>query len=500
MSWLFVSDHCYNPAISVSKKTEMALPNFSQIKVLVVGDVMLDRYWSGATARVSPEAPVPVVNINDAEDRPGGAANVAINLSSLGAKVTLLGMTGNDANADALEKRLLGYGIDCHFSRCDGFDTITKLRVMSRNQQLLRMDFERSFADVDKASLESQFAAALADHDLVILSDYAKGALSNPARLIELANAENKPVVVDPKGTDFKKYHGATLITPNMAEFTAVMGEVKSEQQLVELANKLCSDLALDALLVTRSEQGMTLFTPGETEFHLPAKAKEVFDVTGAGDTVISTLAACIAAGESLQQSCVMANLAASIVVGKLGTSTVTTTELAVAAGQHNHPDGGVMTEEQLALAVSAAKQRGEKVVMTNGCFDILHAGHVSYLDAAAKLGDRLIVAVNTDASVQALKGPGRPVNPVQRRMAVLAGLSAVDWVVPFSEETPQRLIAGILPDVLVKGGDYKVEEIAGGREVLDNGGTVKVLHFEEGVSTTGIIETIVKQQSYGKS
>ena len=195
-----------------------------------------------------------------------------------------------------------------------------------------------------------------------------------------------------------------------------------------------------------------------------------------------------------------MANLAASIVVGKLGTSTVTNTELAVAAGQHNHPDGGVMTEEQLALAVSAAKQRGEKVVMTNGCFDILHAGHVSYLDAAAKLGDRLIVAVNTDASVQALKGPGRPVNPVQRRMAVLAGLSAVDWVVPFSEETPQRLIAGILPDVLVKGGDYKVEEIAGGMEVLENGGVVKVLHFEEGVSTTGIIETIVKQQSYGKS
>ncbi len=494
-----MSDHCYNPAISVSKKTEMALPNFSQIKVLVVGDVMLDRYWSGATARVSPEAPVPVVNINDAEDRPGGAANVAINLSSLGANVTLLGMTGNDTNASVLEERLKGYGINCYFSRCEGYDTITKLRVMSRNQQLLRMDFERSFAEVDKSALETQFEAALAEHDLVILSDYAKGALSHPQKLIALAKSAKIPVVVDPKGTDFSKYHGATLITPNMAEFTAVMGDIRSEQHLVEQANQLCADLALDALLVTRSEQGMTLFSPGETEFHLPAKAKEVYDVTGAGDTVISTLAACIAAGESLQQACVMANLAASIVVGKLGTSTVTTTELAVAAGQASHPDGGVMTEEQLMLAVEAAKQRGETVVMTNGCFDILHAGHVSYLDAAAKLGDRLIVAVNTDESVQALKGPGRPVNPVQRRMAVLAGLSAVDWVVPFSEETPQRLIAGILPDVLVKGGDYKVEDIAGGREVLDNGGAVKVLHFEEGVSTTGIIETIVKQQSYGK-
>ncbi|GGF65959.1 bifunctional D-glycero-beta-D-manno-heptose-7-phosphate kinase/D-glycero-beta-D-manno-heptose 1-phosphate adenylyltransferase HldE [Alteromonas lipolytica] len=478
----------------------MALPNFNQIKVLVVGDVMLDRYWSGATARVSPEAPVPVVNINNAEDRPGGAANVAINLSSLGARVTLLGMVGNDANADALEKRLLGYGIECHFCRCEGYDTITKLRVMSRNQQLLRMDFERSFSAVDKTPLETQFTEALASHDLVILSDYAKGALSNPQQLIAQARCAGTPVVVDPKGADFTKYRGATLITPNMAEFSTVMGEVNSEQQLVEQANKLCADLELAALLVTRSEQGMTLFTPGEPEFHLPAKAKEVYDVTGAGDTVISTLAACMAAGESMQQACVMANLAASIVVGKLGTSTVTTTELAVAAGQHSHPDGGVMSEEQLMLAVSAAKQRGEKVVMTNGCFDILHAGHVSYLDAASKLGDRLIVAVNTDASVQALKGPGRPVNPVQRRMAVLAGLSAVDWVVPFSEETPQRLIAGILPDVLVKGGDYKVEDIAGGQEVLDNGGVVKVLHFEEGVSTTGIIETIVKHQSYGQS
>ncbi|NVK54916.1 MAG: bifunctional D-glycero-beta-D-manno-heptose-7-phosphate kinase/D-glycero-beta-D-manno-heptose 1-phosphate adenylyltransferase HldE [Alteromonadaceae bacterium] len=475
----------------------MALPNFNQVHILVVGDVMLDRYWSGSTARVSPEAPVPVVNINDIEDRPGGAANVAINLASLGAKVTLLGMVGNDENADILHNRLSGYGIECIFTRCEGLDTITKLRVMSRNQQLLRMDFERSFVDVDKATLNASYAAHVAACDAVILSDYAKGALSDPQTLIAQARQHSVPVIVDPKGNDFAKYHGATLITPNMAELKVVVGEINSEQQLIERANTLCKTLALEALLVTRSEQGMTLFVPDSDELHLPAKAKEVYDVTGAGDTVISILAASIAAGESLERASVLANLAASIVVGKLGTSSITTTELAVAAGQHSHPDGGVMSEEQLMLAVKASQARGEKVVMTNGCFDILHAGHVSYLDAAAKLGDRLIVAVNTDASVQALKGPGRPVNTVARRMAVLAGLSAVDWVVPFSEDTPQRLIASVLPDILVKGGDYKVEDIAGGQEVLDNGGTVKVLHFEEGVSTTGIIETIVSQQSF---
>ncbi|TPV62135.1 bifunctional D-glycero-beta-D-manno-heptose-7-phosphate kinase/D-glycero-beta-D-manno-heptose 1-phosphate adenylyltransferase HldE [Aestuariibacter sp. GS-14] len=475
----------------------MTLPDFSKIRILVAGDVMLDRYWTGATARVSPEAPVPVVNINNIEDRPGGAANVAINLATLGASVTLMGLVGQDDNASILQTRLTGYGIQCHFTSCEQFDTITKLRVMSRNQQLLRMDFEKSFASVDKSPLEAEFAHQLAHCDLVILSDYAKGTLSNPQALIQLAIEQGKPVVVDPKGSDFNKYKHATLITPNLSELSAVVGEVDNEQQLVEKSNSLCESLSLRALLVTRSEQGMTLFQPNQPEFHLPAKAKEVYDVTGAGDTVISTLSACMAAGESLQQACVLANLAASIVVGKLGTSTVSTTELAVAAGQQSQPDGGVMTEEQLAIAIDAAKRRGERIVMTNGCFDILHAGHVSYLDAAAKRGDRLIVAVNTDASVQALKGPGRPVNNVQRRMAVLAGLSAVDWVVPFSEDTPERLISRLLPDVLVKGGDYKVEDIAGGKAVIQNGGVVEVLHFEEGVSTTGIIETIVKRQSF---
>lgn len=474
----------------------MILPDFSQAKVLIVGDLMLDRYWSGGTGRISPEAPVPVVNVSGSEDRPGGAANVAINVATLGAKVTLLGMCGHDENARILKEKLSSFDINCEFFEVPERDTITKLRVMSRNQQLLRLDFEKSFADVDKSALLTTFNQALDDVDIVILSDYAKGCLSDPQSLIRAAKQKGKKVIVDPKGSDFGKYANATLITPNVAELYAVVGEQDNEQSLVASAQSLKASLSLDGLLLTRSEDGMTLFETGEDEFHLPAKAKEVYDVTGAGDTVVSTLAVALASRLPMQAACVLANLAASVVVGKLGTSTVTNTELALAVGEQSvHLDGGVMSEEQLAIAMRASKSRGERIVMTNGCFDILHSGHVSYLEEAAQLGDRLIVAVNTDRSVTELKGPGRPVNNVNRRMAVLAGLSAVDWVVPFEEDTPQRLIARLLPDILVKGGDYKIEDIAGGKEVIENGGEVKVLTFEDGVSTTGIIERITKNK-----
>lgn len=474
----------------------MILPDFTQANVLIVGDLMLDRYWSGGTTRISPEAPVPVVNVNTSEDRPGGAANVAVNAATLGAKVTLLGMCGDDDNARLLKERLSSYNINCQFFTVEGQDTITKLRVMSRNQQLLRLDFERSFSDADKSAMEAGFDSALEHADIVILSDYAKGCLSNPQRLILAAKAKGKHVIVDPKGSDFSKYANATLITPNVAELTDVMGESRSERELIAQAQTVKAQLSLEALLLTRSEQGMTLFQSNSAEFHLPAKAKEVYDVTGAGDTVVSTLAVALACKLPIQAACVLANLAASVVVGKLGTSTVTNTELALAIGEESvHLDGGVMTEEQLEMALVVAKERNERIVMTNGCFDILHSGHVAYLEEAAQLGDRLIVAVNTDASVAKLKGPGRPVNNVSRRMAVLAGLSAVDWVVPFSEDTPQRLIAQLLPDILVKGGDYQIADIAGGKEVIDNGGEVKVLRFEDGVSTTGIIERITKNK-----
>ena len=253
----------------------------------------------------------------------------------------------------------------------------------------------------------------------------------------------------------------------------------------------MIEEFDFEALLVTRSEHGMTLLRKGQEPLQLPTLAKEVYDVTGAGDTVISVLAASVAAGKPLDEACALANAAAGVVVGKLGTSTLSIIELAEAIHGSQDTDYGVITESALVEAVKRARAKGEKVVMTNGCFDILHAGHVSYMNHAAELGDRLIVAVNTDESVKRLKGPSRPINPTDRRMAVLAGLGAVDWVVPFSEDTPQRLISEVLPSILVKGGDYKPEDIAGGEEVIAAGGEVKVLNFEDGCSTTEIINAI---------
>ena len=467
------------------------IPAFNQASVLVVGDIMLDRYWYGPTQRISPEAPVPVVKINQDEDRPGGAANVALNIASMGGKVTLTGITGDDEAASTLEKHLNAMDVACKFDRNSDIPTITKLRVMSRNQQLIRLDFEESMSHVDKSNLVTNVEALVAQHDVMLLSDYAKGTLSDVQQLIKIANKFNVPVLVDPKGTDFSRYQGASIITPNLSEFEAVVGECKNEAEIVAKGSDLLKELDLQAMLVTRSEQGMTLLRRDHEEFHLPTQAKEVYDVTGAGDTVIATLALAVAAQSDYPQASALANIAAGIVVGKLGTSTVSEAELqnALATGQES--GFGVLTEDQLKIAVNLAKARGEQIVMTNGCFDILHAGHVSYLANAAELGTRLIVAVNDDASVTRLKGVGRPVNPVDRRMAVLSGLGAVDWVVSFSEDTPQRLIANILPNTLVKGGDYQVSEIAGGEEVIAAGGQVKVLNFEEGISTTEIINTI---------
>ncbi|PSJ44216.1 bifunctional heptose 7-phosphate kinase/heptose 1-phosphate adenyltransferase [Zobellella taiwanensis] len=470
---------------------KIKLPEFDNARVLVVGDVMLDRYWSGPTGRISPEAPVPVVKVEHNEERPGGAANVALNAAALGAGARLLGLTGDDEAANALQDKMRGVGVECDFVRHPYHPTITKLRVMSRNQQLLRLDFEESFAAEDAAPLTDMTRAALAEAGVLVLSDYAKGALAQVQQLIQAANQAGVPVLVDPKGSDFEKYRGATLLTPNMSEFEAVVGKVKDERELVARGLELVERFEFKALLVTRSEHGMTLIRQGEDELHLPAQAHEVFDVTGAGDTVIATLASVLAAGLALDEACALANVAAGIVVGKLGTSTVSAIELANVLYGGPESGMGVVTEQQLRYVVEAARRRGEKIVMTNGCFDILHAGHVSYLNNARKLGDRLIVAVNTDASVRALKGEGRPVNSVDRRMAVLAGLGAVDWVVPFSEDTPRRLIAEVLPDVLVKGGDYKPEDIAGFEEVTANGGEVKVLNFEDGCSTTAIIQAI---------
>ncbi|EMI5491480.1 bifunctional D-glycero-beta-D-manno-heptose-7-phosphate kinase/D-glycero-beta-D-manno-heptose 1-phosphate adenylyltransferase HldE [Providencia stuartii] len=472
---------------------KVTLPDYKQAGVLVVGDVMLDRYWHGPASRISPEAPVPVVKVNMVEERPGGAANVAMNIASLGANSRLVGLTGIDDAAKALTESLNAVKVRCDFVAIPTHPTITKLRVLSRNQQLIRLDFEEGFENVDVQPMLERIEQALPHIGALVLSDYAKGALSQVQKMIELANKAGVPVLIDPKGNDFERYRGATLLTPNMSEFEAIVGRCHNNQDVEEKGIKLLESLDLTALLITRSEQGMSLIRRNAPTLHLPTEAQEVYDVTGAGDTVIGVLAASIASGRPLHEACALANAAAGVVVGKLGTSTVSPIELENAIRGRADNGFGVMDEQQLKQAVANARLRGERVVMTNGCFDILHAGHVSYLANARKLGDRLIVAVNSDASTRRLKGETRPVNPLEQRMIVLGALESVDWVVPFEEDTPQRLISEVLPDVLVKGGDYRPEEIAGSEEVWAAGGEVKVLNFEDGISTTNIIKNIIK-------
>lgn len=468
-----------------------ALPDFAQARVLVVGDLMLDRYWIGPTSRISPEAPVPVVRIRKDETRPGGAANVAVNIGSLGASASVLGVVGADEAARLLGEQLRAQGIDADLLVTHAAPTITKLRVLSRNQQLIRLDFEEELGEVasfDGEALASRFERALANCDVVVLSDYGKGTLRDVAALIRAARAQGKRVLVDPKGNDWQRYRGATLLTPNLSEFEAIVGTCRNEAELLERGEALCTALQLGALLITRSEHGMTLVRPDHAPLHVPTAAREVFDVTGAGDTVIAMLAAALAADVDIARACLLANAAAGVVVGKLGTATVTQAELRQAlSGQR--AQGGVLDEAALLDAVAAARSAGRRIVMTNGVFDVLHVGHARYLEDARRLGDLLIVAVNDDDSVRRLKGPSRPLNPCADRMALLASLRCVDFVVAFSEDTPARLIGRVLPDLLVKGGDYRPEQIAGHAAVTDNGGRVLVLPFHDGYSTTSLIE-----------
>lgn len=467
------------------------LPDYSKANILVVGDVMLDRYWSGSTTRISPEAPVPVVKIAAQKACPGGAANVAMNITALAGNTHLIGLIGEDEAGKMLKKQLKKQNVINELIEVPGHPTITKLRILSRHQQLIRLDFEKDFKSVDKKVLLKHVKDALKQTNVLIISDYAKGALSAVSEMIALAKKAKIPVLIDPKGADFEYYRGATLITPNMTEFEAVTGSCTNEAEIEKKGYELIKKYDLGALLITRSEKGMTLFQPKQDPIHLPTEAREVYDVTGAGDTVIAILGASLAAGSTLEEACRLANAAAGVVVGKLGTSIVTRVELENALYARRHTGFGLMTLCELKQALDEARIRGEKIVMTNGCFDILHAGHVSYLAKARKKGDRLIVAVNSDESVRQLKGQLRPIVPLLQRMQVISALEAVDWVISFNEKTPQNLIATLMPDVLVKGGDYKMDEIAGAKEVLAAGGTVEILNFEEGCSTSSIIDTI---------
>jgi D-beta-D-heptose 7-phosphate kinase/D-beta-D-heptose 1-phosphate adenosyltransferase len=460
--------------------------------VLVAGDAMLDEYWFGDTARISPEAPVPVVRHRSAEQRPGGAANVALNVAALGARSTLAAVVGQDERGAQLKRALEQRGVRCELHRSPTVPTIHKLRVLARSQQLLRIDAEHSLqtcADEFGALYERLVRQA----DVVILSDYAKGTLCRVEELVAAARAAKVPVLIDPKGTEFRRYRNAYALTPNRSEFEAVVGRCSDEADLLRRGEELRKDLDLDVLLVTRGEQGMTLFEQDAEPLTLPAQAREVFDVTGAGDTVIALLGAGVAAGMTAADAAALANLGAGIVVGKIGAATASRSELQRALHAQGSGGRGLVDLPELISLVAEAKARGERVVLTNGCFDILHAGHVGYLEEAKSCGDRLIVAVNDDDSVRRLKGASRPVNSLADRMAVLAGLASVDWVVPFSEDTPAELIAKVLPDVLVKGGDYRVEQIAGGDTVRKYGGEVRVLAFKPGRSTSALIDALRK-------
>ena len=462
-------------------------PEFGAARIIVIGDVMLDRYWSGQASRISPEAPVPVVKVKTVEDRIGGAGNVALNIAKLGGKVILLGVVGDDAESEILKQLLEAEGVVCDFVVEKSLRSICKLRVMAQHQQLIRLDFEDTPIKFDRDALKKALIRHLPENNVVVFSDYGKGTLADVSTYIIAARQAGVKVLVDPKGVDYQRYAQADLITPNLAELQAVVGACENEQHLIEKGRALLDQYQIPTLLLTRGEAGMTLIQNDQVH-SLPAQAKDVFDVTGAGDTVIAVMALGVSLGMPLCESMYLANLAGGIVVGKLGTSTVSMQELTRA--MHGDRDSlyGIVSEDELAKLFARAKAHDEKIIMTNGCFDLLHAGHVTYLEQAKALGDRLCVAVNSDASVKQLKGESRPINGLQERMTVLAALACVDWVVAFAEETPERLYCRLLPDVIVKGGDYSPEQVAGGDCVIKAGGEVKILQFVDGQSTTAMI------------
>lgn len=469
------------------------IPDFAASRVLIIGDLMLDVYLHGSTSRISPEAPVPIVRVDREEFRVGGAGNVALNVAALGARSSILALVGCDSNAATLRNMVAASGTHAELISTAAKSTILKKRVISKNHQLLRIDYESGFDSEDSMHLLAVLEQWLPNIDVVVLSDYAKGTLSHSRRMIEIIRAAGKPVLVDPKGLDFTKYIGASLITPNLTEFEAVAGQCKDDDDIAAKAMSMLDDFCLEAVLVTKSERGMTLVERGKAPLHLPTLAREVYDVTGAGDTVIATLAAVLGAGASVVDAVHLSNAAAGVVVGKFGTATVTTAELRLHVQRQRSSESQKIVDDlsELLDIVAAARADGEVLVLTNGCFDLLHPGHIDYLRRARRLGDRLIVLVNDDASVTNLKGSHRPINDLNFRQQMLAALECVDYVCHFSTSTPAIQIKAIMPDILVKGGDYSIGDIAGSDHVLAYGGRVEVLPFVNGFSSSSIIDKI---------
>ncbi|HVZ83674.1 MAG TPA: bifunctional D-glycero-beta-D-manno-heptose-7-phosphate kinase/D-glycero-beta-D-manno-heptose 1-phosphate adenylyltransferase HldE [Terracidiphilus sp.] len=464
-------------------------------RLLVVGDVMLDKYVWGEVGRISPEAPVPVVRGVRQEAKPGGAANVAMNLARLGAQTTVAGITGGDENETLLAASMQAGGIAAHLIAAPGYPTVTKTRILSGSQQMLRLDFERA-GSIDSAACQRLLETALAllpQTDALVLSDYAKGVITPELcrALIAAARRQGIPVLVDPKGADYAHYRGATTICPNIMELArAARLDAANLDALLTAAEAMVTALDIEFLTATLSEKGIALVRPGN-RFVAPAQARQVFDVSGAGDTVIAVLALCLASGLQPETAVQLANIAAGIVVGKVGTVPVEKHELLAALSPQIalHAEDKVVERDQLVQRAALWKANGERVVFANGCFDLLHIGHITLLEQARRIGDRLIVAINSDASVGCLKGPSRPIVGQTERARVLAALAAVDAVVIFDEPTPLEVIVAVRPDVIVKGGDYEAGSVVGAKEVRSWGGEVRIVPLVEGFSTTRLIE-----------
>ena len=471
------------------------------IAVLVIGDVMCDTYLSGHVSRISPEAPVPVFESTEKRHVLGGAANVAANLRALGCEVRLVGAVGDDITGRYVREQVRAQGIAGDLLMQDaGRPTTEKTRLIARHQQLVRLDQESRLPL--PAELIAQTLAGvesiLAEVDGLICSDYNKG-VCTPDLLVPLfakAKAANLPIFVDPKARNFTHYRGATVLTPNLAEVRHAAGDpLEDDTSLVAAAESLLRQSEAQALLVTRGEAGMSLFHPPQAPQHLPAHTRDVYDVTGAGDTVIAAFAAAAIGGLSYAEAARLANVAAGIVVGKAGTAVVHREELEAHLRAHSAPwQSKLRPCDELSRALQQHRQRGERIVFTNGCFDLLHGGHIHYLQQARALGDCLIVALNDDASVRLLKGDDRPLRPQDERARMLVALACVDYVVLFGEVTPLTLIKSLKPDVLVKGGDYTLETVVGREEVEASGGSVHLIPYVEGVSTTELIDELLQR------
>lgn len=464
-------------------------------RLLVVGDIMLDKYVWGKVERVSPEAPVPIVRATHNSDQPGGAANVAMNLAGLGASVKVVGFAGEDADRMRLEALLAAAGVESAIISIAGFPTISKMRILGGQQQMLRLDIETK--DAPPPAAYDHLVEAVLDgfpsSSAIILSDYAKGVLTPVVcqQIIKAARDHNIPVLVDPKSADFSRYRGATTICPNLYELANAL-HVSSFELDALLADAQCiiPDLGVAYLVVTLSEKGIAVVRENSHSV-APAVARQVFDVSGAGDTVISVLALSVACGLPVEDAVQLANVAAGVVVGKVGTVPIQKFELIAALSGELavHAEEKIFGLDRLLGRVAAWRLSGQKIVFTNGCFDLLHIGHITVLERARQEGDRLIVALNDDTSVASLKGPGRPLVGQRERAQILAALAAVDAVVIFKEQTPLAMIEAIRPDVIVKGGDYTEDEIIGAPQVRSWGGRVKIVPVVEGFSTAGLID-----------